>query len=137
MALLEATPAVTKTSKLVSTVLPLMATPNLREPAVVKKFSEKCGQRIDHDSGKFERDPPRALAVAANGSLIASLRDPAAAIPRSPVHSAAGLLLRPGSTPKATASEMESDAVKMFDPLCGLAVQLRDPHETFVHSYAF
>ncbi len=32
---------------------------------------------------------------------------------------------------------MEADAVKMFDPLYDLAVQLRDQHESFVHSDAF
>jgi nucleoside 2-deoxyribosyltransferase len=32
---------------------------------------------------------------------------------------------------------MESDAGKIFGPLYELAVQLRDQHETFVHSYAF
>jgi len=57
--------------------------------------------------------------------------------PLSRLHSAAGVLLRPGGLSKATASEMESDGVKMFDPLYDLAVQLRDQHESFVHSYAF
>ena len=57
--------------------------------------------------------------------------------PLSRLHSAASVLLRPGGLSKATAEEMESDAVKIFDPLYDLAVQLREQHESFVHSYAF
>jgi nucleoside 2-deoxyribosyltransferase len=57
--------------------------------------------------------------------------------PLSRLHSAAGVLLRPGGLTKGSANEMESDAGKIFGPLYELAVQLRDQHETFVHSYAF
>jgi nucleoside 2-deoxyribosyltransferase len=57
--------------------------------------------------------------------------------PLSRLHSAAAVLLRPGGLSKATANEMESEAGKVFGPLYELAVQLRDQHETFVHSYAF
>src|SRR5205823_6013864 len=57
--------------------------------------------------------------------------------PLSRLHSAAGVLLRPGGLSKATAAEMESEVDKIFDPLYELAVQLRDQHEKFVHSYAF
>lgn len=57
--------------------------------------------------------------------------------PLSRLHSAAEVLLRPGGLSKATANEMESDAGKIFGPLYELAVQLRDQHEKFVHSYAF
>jgi len=57
--------------------------------------------------------------------------------PLSRLHSAASVLLRPGGLSKATANEMEADAAKIFGPLYDLAVQLRDQHEAFVHSYAF
>jgi hypothetical protein len=57
--------------------------------------------------------------------------------PLSRLHSAAGVLLRPDGLSKATAAEMETGASKMFDPLYDLAVQLRDQHEKFVHSYFF
>jgi nucleoside 2-deoxyribosyltransferase len=57
--------------------------------------------------------------------------------PLSRLHSAAAVLLRPDGLSKTTAKEMESDASNMFGPLYDLAVQLRDQHEKFVHSYAF
>jgi len=57
--------------------------------------------------------------------------------PLSRLHSAASVLLRPGGLSNAKASEMESDAQKMFGPLYELAIKLRDDHEEFVHSYAF
>ncbi len=57
--------------------------------------------------------------------------------PLSRLHSAAGVLLRPGGLCKTTVAEMESEAGKVFDPLYELAIHLRDQHEKFVHSYAF
>jgi nucleoside 2-deoxyribosyltransferase len=57
--------------------------------------------------------------------------------PLSRLHSTAGVLLRPGGIPKTAATEMESDAAKVFGPLYELAVQLREQHEKFVHSFAF
>lgn len=57
--------------------------------------------------------------------------------PLSRLHSAAAVLIRAGGLGKGTASEMETEAGKVFGPLYDLAVQLRDQHETFVHSYAF
>jgi hypothetical protein len=57
--------------------------------------------------------------------------------PLSRLHSAAAVLLRPDGLAKSTAKEMEKDASKLFDPLYELAVQLRDQHQGFVHSYSF
>lgn len=57
--------------------------------------------------------------------------------PLSRLHSAAGVLLRPGGISKATQQEMETEAGNLFGPLYDLAVRLRDQHEKFVHSYAF
>ncbi len=57
--------------------------------------------------------------------------------PLSRLHSAAGVLLRSGGISKATQQDMETEAGHLFDPLYDLAVQLRDQHEKFVHSYAF
>jgi nucleoside 2-deoxyribosyltransferase len=57
--------------------------------------------------------------------------------PLSRLHAAAGVLLRPGGLSKITADEMESEAGQIFGPLYELSVQLRDQHETFVHSYAY
>lgn len=57
--------------------------------------------------------------------------------PLSRLHCAAAVLLRPGGLSKATATEMETEAGKIFGPLYELAVQLRDPYQKFVNSYAF
>ncbi len=57
--------------------------------------------------------------------------------PLSRLHSAAEVLLRPGGLSKDIREKMESEAGKMFGPLYELAVQLREEHEKFVHSYAF
>jgi len=57
--------------------------------------------------------------------------------PLSRLHSAAGVLLRPGGISKATQQDMETEAGHLFGPLYDLAVRLRDQHEKFVHSYAF
>ncbi|MBM4163291.1 MAG: hypothetical protein FJ222_02460 [Lentisphaerae bacterium] len=57
--------------------------------------------------------------------------------PLSRLHSAAGVLLRPGGIKKATQQEMETDADHLFGPLYELAITLRSQYETFVHSYAF
>lgn len=57
--------------------------------------------------------------------------------PLSRLHSAAGVLLRPGGISKATQQEMEADAKHLFGPLYELAARLRDHHERFVHSFAF
>jgi len=57
--------------------------------------------------------------------------------PLSRLHSAAGVLLRPGGISKATQEEMETEAGQLFGPLYDLAVRIRDEHENFVHSYAF
>jgi hypothetical protein len=57
--------------------------------------------------------------------------------PLSRLHSAAGVLLRPGGISKATEQEMGTEAGNLFGPLYELAVRLRDQHEKFVHSYAF
>ena len=57
--------------------------------------------------------------------------------PLSRLHSAAGVLLRPGGISKATQQDMESESGLLFGPLYELAVRLRDQHGKFVHSYAF
>lgn len=57
--------------------------------------------------------------------------------PLSRLHSAAGVLLRPNGIAKTSATEMESDAEKIFGPLYELAVLLREEHEKFVHSFAY
>ena len=57
--------------------------------------------------------------------------------PLSRLHSAAGVLLRPGGISKATQQDMETDMGHLFGPLYDLAVRLREQHERFVHSYAF
>ena len=57
--------------------------------------------------------------------------------PLSRLHSAAGVLLRPGGISKSTQQDMETEAEHLFDPLCELAVRLRNDHEKFVHSCAF
>ncbi len=57
--------------------------------------------------------------------------------PLSRLHSAAGVLLRPGGISKATQQDMETEAGHLFGPLYDLAVRLRDQHEKFVNSYAF
>ena len=57
--------------------------------------------------------------------------------PLSRLHSATGVLLRPGGISKATQQDMETEAGHLFGPLYDLAVRLRDQHEKFVHSYAF
>jgi hypothetical protein len=57
--------------------------------------------------------------------------------PLSRIHSAAGVLLRPGGISKETQHSMETEAGQLFGPLYDLAVRLRDEHEKFVHSYAF
>lgn len=57
--------------------------------------------------------------------------------PLSRLHSAAGVLLRPGGISKATQQDMESESGHLFGPLYELAVRLRDQHEKFMHSYAF
>jgi len=56
--------------------------------------------------------------------------------PLSRLHSTAAVLLRSGLS-RGTANEMEAEAGKIFGPLYELAVQLREQHEAFVHSYAF
>ncbi len=57
--------------------------------------------------------------------------------PLSRLHSAAGVLLRPGGISKATQQDTENEAGRLFGPLYDLAAKLRDPHDRFVHSYAF
>ncbi len=57
--------------------------------------------------------------------------------PLSRLHSAAGVLVRPGGISKATQQDLESEAGHLFGPLYELAVTLRAQHEKFVHSYAF
>lgn len=57
--------------------------------------------------------------------------------PLSRLHSAAGVLLRPGGISKATREEMETEVGHLFGPLYELAICLRDQYEKFVHSYAF
>jgi nucleoside 2-deoxyribosyltransferase len=57
--------------------------------------------------------------------------------PLTRLHSAAGVMLRPGGISKATQKEMETEAGHIFGPLYELAVTLRALHEKFVHSYAF
>lgn len=57
--------------------------------------------------------------------------------PLTRLHSTAGVLLRPNGISNATANEMEVDAGKIFSPIFTLAVQMREHHEKFVHSYAF
>jgi hypothetical protein len=57
--------------------------------------------------------------------------------PLSRLHSAAGVLLRPGGISKTTQQDLETEAGQLFGPLYDLAVKLRDPHDEFVHSYAF
>ncbi len=57
--------------------------------------------------------------------------------PLSRLHSAAGVLLRPGGISKVTQQEMEAESGQLFGPLYELAVTLRSQHERFVHSYAF
>jgi len=57
--------------------------------------------------------------------------------PLSRIHSAAGVLLRPGGISKETHDKMETEAGHLFGLLYDLAIQLRDKHEKFVYSYAF
>jgi len=57
--------------------------------------------------------------------------------PLSRLHSAAGVLLRPGGISKSTQKELETEAQNLFGPIYELAVRLRGAHETFVHSCAF
>jgi nucleoside 2-deoxyribosyltransferase len=57
--------------------------------------------------------------------------------PLSRLHSVAEVLFRPDGISKSSAKDMESDAEKIFGPLYELAIQLREQHEKFVHSFAF
>lgn len=57
--------------------------------------------------------------------------------PLTRLHSAAGVLLRPGAISKDTADAMESDAGKIFEPLFELLIQLRNQHAGFVNSSVF
>ena len=57
--------------------------------------------------------------------------------PLSRLHSAAGVLLRPGGISKTTQQDLETEAKRLFDPLYDLTVRLCDCHDEFVHSYAF
>jgi hypothetical protein len=57
--------------------------------------------------------------------------------PLTRLHSAAGVMLRPGGISKTTQKEMETEAGHTFGPLYELAVTLRAQNEKFVHSHAF
>ncbi len=57
--------------------------------------------------------------------------------PLSRLHTAAGVLLRPGGIPRSTQAEMEGAADHLFGPLYDLAVSLRSQYPGFVESYAF
>jgi hypothetical protein len=57
--------------------------------------------------------------------------------PLTRLHTTARVLLRPGGITNANLTQMDEEVRALFDPLYGLAVRLRDKHETFVLSSAF
>jgi hypothetical protein len=117
---------------------------NLINSKALPISSEHSLSVLMHDNGaageRFVEDPQVFLTRWMQGKVKGWPQGFYAAMGDSPLsrlHSAAGVMLRPGGISKATQKSMETEARQLFDPLYELAVRLSGEFEKFVHSYAF